>query len=140
MTWLKLSDSFAEECEELSDRAFRLHVDGLCFAMSRETGGQISRKQFRRIAACKSPQKAAEELVDRGFWSTTSEGWQIKHHMDHQPSPEEIEARRAEAASRKRDERRRKVGLEAIGGTSQCDSQHESQPESRPCPGRDGTG
>jgi hypothetical protein len=29
MTWTKLSDDFSDDCWQLSDAAYRLHVDGL---------------------------------------------------------------------------------------------------------------
>lgn len=141
MTWVKLSDIFAEETEALSDRARRLHVDGLCFSMQRETGGFISKGQLRRLAACKSPMKAAAELVEHGFWRTTADGWAIVHHMDHQPTVEEILAARADAARRKREERRRKLGLPPESHRdSTRESHRESHTESQTCPGRDGAG
>ena len=32
MTWTKLSDDFGDDCWELSDAAYRLHVEGLLWS------------------------------------------------------------------------------------------------------------
>lgn len=129
MTWVKLSDSFADECEELSSDAYRLHVDGLCFSMQKETGGHITPVQLRKATGAKNPKRAVKELVEKGFWRDTESGWAIDHHMQHQPSVDEIAARRANDALRQRNWRRYKQGLPPVDiNGNVCD---ESQDMSR---------
>lgn len=114
MTWLKLSDDFADECArfELSDAAFRTHVEGLQWAMRRETGGRLTERDVRRFAEVDDPHGAVEELVAAGFWEPFAGGYRVVHHMEHQPEPDLIDRRRKLAAERVRRHRRKKAGLD----------------------------
>ena len=143
MTWLKLSDDFGDECARagLSDEAFRLHVEGLGWAMRRENGGRIDRRDLRRFAETADPEFAAAELVAVDFWSATSDGgWQIDHHMEYQPDPQVISARRAKDATRQTRRRRKLVGLDTPDDTSQRESRRDSRVDYTRDPGRVGSG
>lgn len=94
MTWLKVSDDFPDQCADLSDAAYRTHTEGLCWCMRRETGGYLSRRDVRRMAESEWADEAVQELLDAGFWVAEGEGYRIKHHMEHQPSPETVERQR----------------------------------------------
>ena len=145
MTWVKLSDNYFEETESLSDAAARTHTDGLCFAMQRETGGFITESNLRKLAGTRNPRRAVKELVDCGFWAVEKGGWQIIHHMEHQPSTDEIKAKRNQDALRQKNKRRRNLGLPPVDAEgnvadelhteSRRDSQAESQRESRTASG-----
>ena len=106
MVWLKLSDDFPDGTIRLSDSAFRTHIEGLCWAMRRETGGHLVRRDLRRFAETESPEEAASELVRLGHWVERSDGWQIVHHMEHQIEPDVIRKRRENDAERQRRYRR----------------------------------
>ncbi|MBD3946473.1 hypothetical protein [Nocardioides ganghwensis] len=109
MTWAKLSDDFGDACADLSDAAFRTHVEGLLWAMRRETGGDLSPRDIRRFVETADPASAIAELVAAGFWQETQTGWRITHAMGDQPTPDEIRARKAQAAARSKAYRARRI-------------------------------
>lgn len=111
MTWTKLSDDFADDCERvgLSPRAAWAHVQGLLWTMRRETGGVLDDIDVRR--AIREPDAIAE-LVAVGFWETRpTGGYVIRHHMEHQPEPDVLAKRREITAERVRKHRRQRAGL-----------------------------
>ncbi|MET0966270.1 MAG: hypothetical protein ABWZ02_07745 [Nakamurella sp.] len=114
MTWAKLSDDFPDDCAraDLSDAAFRTHAEGLCWAMRKEDGGRIRHLDLRRLAETADPGTAAVELVAKGFWSAAPGGWQIEHHMEYQPEPDLLVAKRSNNAARQRRKRRKDAGLD----------------------------
>lgn len=134
MTWTKLSDDFADQCADLTDAAFRTHVEGLAWTMRRETGGRITERDLRRFAECDNPETAAAELVRGGYWMPDPSGWRIVHHMEYQPEPDVIARRRAMDAARQRRKRRKAAGLDT--DTSRRDDQRDDPRD----PGRDGAG
>ena len=70
MTWLKLSDDFAEDCVRagLSDSAYRTHVDGLIWSMRRGTDGHLDHVSIRKGLDSEHAMDAIEELCAAGFW------------------------------------------------------------------------
>ena len=133
MTWTKLSDDYGDECHTLSDAAFRTHTEGLIWAMRRETGGYVDARDVRRFAESPHAEMAVAELVACGWWSVHLQGYQIHHHMEHQPEPDLIAKRRDLAADRQRKKRRKAAGLEDV-------SRRDSPRDDPRYPGRDGTG
>ena len=92
MTWTKLSDDFPFDCWTLSDAAFRLHIEGLCWSNRMLLDGVIPKDDMHRFA--KEPD-TIEELVSGGWWSTNGESYVIKHHMMYQPTREKVIAQQA---------------------------------------------
>ena len=116
MTWLKLSDDFADDCEraDLSDAAFRLHVGALVHTMHRVTDGRITSLELRKLASSADPELIVSELVVREFWHALPDGdWQIHQSMEHQLTPEQIAATAAGNAKRGWKKRQRERGLPA---------------------------
>ena len=113
MTWTKLSDDFGDECARagLSDAAFRLHVEGLCWTMRRESDGYIDQRDLDRFAETPNPAAALAELLAVGYWLRDGRGYRIHHHMEHQPEPDLLAARRKTTAERVRRHRRKQAGL-----------------------------
>jgi len=113
MTWLKLSDDFADECAEagLSDAAFRTHVEGLLWTMRRESGGRLTPRDVKRFAETDDPDAAVAELAGVGFWADTTGVIAVVHHMDQQVEPRVLAQRRKLATERQRSVRYRKAGL-----------------------------
>jgi len=113
--WLKLSDDFGELCARLnlSDAAFRTHVEGMAWAMQRENGGEIHENEVKRFAESDQYQIAVDELVNKDCWSANEKGFLIKLHMEHQVEPEVINARRNANARRQRKSRYKQAGLSA---------------------------
>lgn len=92
MTWTKLSDDFADDCWSLSDRAFRLHVEGLGWTNRKLLDCVISKADVRRFA--KHPE-AAEELVASGWWADQGADYRIRHHAGYQRLREQVIAQQA---------------------------------------------
>ena len=117
MVWLKLSDDFALRLsrKRISDAAFRTHIEALSWTMSRESGGTIDEVDIRRFADSEQAQDAVRELLYKGIWceEKRDEDGQERHFfrltmgMEDQPTPEEIETRRATNALRQREMRER---------------------------------
>ena len=138
MTWTKLGDEFADECWQLPDDAWRLHVEGLIWSNSKHTDGRLLKDEMRRWA--KNPD-AAETLVDRGWWEDGGDHYQVIHHQRAQRTAAEW---RAQSAANSRNGRRggrpKKVRPES---ESQTESQSESKSETeskRDRTGQDRTG
>jgi hypothetical protein len=137
VTWLKLSDDFEEDCvrADLSDAAFRCHVDGLLWAMRRENGGFLDSLAIRKGIETQSREAAIAELLAAGFWRRAQGGFQVVHGMDDQPEPDVIAARRK--ADRERQARRRdKAARPGSHGVTHAVT-HEGVTRD---PGRDGSG
>jgi hypothetical protein len=123
MTWTKLSETFADECESagLSADAFRLHVEALCWTMRRVSGGRLTGRDVRRLSSADRTATAVAELLAVGFWVAVGEdGYVIRHHMQHQPEPDLIRKRRDATAERVRRYRRRQAGLPSTADGDQA--------------------
>ncbi|QNE46916.1 hypothetical protein F1C58_08375 [Glaciihabitans sp. INWT7] len=81
MTWTKLSDDFPDDCEVLSDAAFRLHVEGLVWSNRKLLNCRIPMGDMRRFA--KHPEAVAE-LLRVGWWETADGDYVIAHHAVYQ--------------------------------------------------------
>jgi hypothetical protein len=114
VTWLKVSDDFGDDCARagLSDAAFRTHIEGLVWAMRRETGGYLDDLDIRRAIETENAAASIAELLAVGFWVRERRGYRIAHTMDHQVEPDVIARRRKLATDRKRRQRRRSAGLD----------------------------
>lgn len=142
MTWTKLSDDFGVQCAPLSADAVRLHVEALCWVMGRETGGAISPRQLQRLSeGTTDPEVTAAELVAAEYWNATPDGWQVVHHMEHQPDPEVIAARRQADAERQTRRRRKYAGLPTDNDDlSRHESRRDTPRDNMRDPGRVGSG
>lgn len=67
MSWVRLDDGFAQhpKVAGLSDRAFRAHVEALCYCASYMTAGRIPAAAFRLTGA--TP-RVRDELLSAGVW------------------------------------------------------------------------
>ena len=130
MTWTKLSDDFGDQCADLSDAAFRTHVEGLLWTMRRETDGAISKRDISRFAESALPDDAVVELVARGFWTECDNGYLIEHHIEHQPDSETLTARRNADALRQSRKRRKAAGLDVSDHESRRDTPRDSERDS----------
>lgn len=143
MTWVKISDDFAEDCSSLSDAAFRTHVEALGWVMRRERGARFPKRELRRFTETRGDgEAAARELVEKGYWAEQGEEWEVVHSYANQPEPEVIAARRAADAERQRRARLRAAGIDPETGevlpatekrtsAPRRESQQESHRESR---------
>ena len=116
----------------LSDAAYRLDDEAICWSSRNLTDGRIAADDFAGISK-RATRKNAAELVRRQRWHTaehecTSEhcptpgpdGWVIHDYLDYNPSKEEVLAERAARAERTRRWRANKNGTgDGVGDASQ---------------------
>lgn len=111
MSWLRVDDGFVENPKiiELSDRAFRLHMAGLCFCARNLTDGLLTDRAVRGVCALTSAtRKHIAELVQAGVWLEHGGRFEIKDFLDYNPAAETAKRLRAErsAAGRRGAEKR----------------------------------
>lgn len=83
----------------LTDTAFRLYVEAICWCSRQESDGHIPEAFMARMGKAKN----VTELVDSGLLDTAVGGYQVHDYLDFQRSSEEIGAYRSakgEAGSR----------------------------------------
>lgn len=121
MVWVKIDDHFTDnpKIEKLSDRAFRLHVAGLCYCGANLTDGFVPDDRVRRLLPSVTKRMVAE-LVECNVWLPADGGYEIKSFLEYNPSKAKVDQDRAEAAERQRRWR-----------SSRRESQRDKQRESR---------
>lgn len=117
MVWLKLSDDFTDRLARtgVSDAAFRTHIEALSWTMRYESGGAIDEIDIKRFADSEQAPAAIQELVDKDIWrkEEREDSGQKRHRfrlmmgMEDQPTPEQIETRRAGNSFRQHQKRER---------------------------------
>lgn len=93
MTWVKLSDTFAEDprWDACGPEAFTLHVAALCYCMRNLTDGHIPARAARRLPIVDDTETVISLLVDSGFWRITEDGYEIVGFTEDQRSAEDVE-------------------------------------------------
>lgn len=136
MTWTKLSDDFADDCETLTDAAFRLHVVGLVWSARKLLDCHIPTEHLRRLEA---DPDAVDELLAVGWWTLDGETYVIRHHAMYQQTREQVLKR--QAANTANGRKGGRPGRERTPEThSVSDSlTHVARPVANP-QGRDGKG
>ncbi len=71
MTWTKLSDDFSDDCWDLSDAAFRTHVEGLVWSNRKLLDCHIDLGETRRFA---KHEEAINELLAARWWEPSPDG------------------------------------------------------------------
>lgn len=115
VTWVKLDDGFIEHAkvEGLSDRAFRLHVAGLCHCAKNTTDGLVTAPSLRSLCGrLKATRKHVAELVDVGLWieHEARDGHLIWDFLEFNPSAAEVKEKREQARERMQRVRANKPG------------------------------
>ena len=75
----------------ISDSAFRLYIQAICWCSRQETDGKIPLAMMRRLG----PAKSAVELARAELVETTETGYTIHDYLDFQRSSKEISAYRS---------------------------------------------
>jgi hypothetical protein len=70
----------------LSAPAFRLQVEAICWSARNLTDGLVRADELVTVTRTPHPRRYADELVRRGLWHETPEGWEIHDYLDWQPS------------------------------------------------------
>lgn len=99
MTWAKLDDSvdLHPKFLELSFAARGVWMTALAWSSRSLTEGRLPRKL---AASLEFPADIVQELVDRGLWDVTAEGWQVHNYTDYNPTKAEVMTVRAKGKVR----------------------------------------
>ena len=108
MPWVKIDEGMPdhEKVAPLSDKAFRSHIEAICYSARMLTDGRVT----DGIARAKSWHRVADALVSAGLWEVTDGGWLIHDYLDFNPSREKVESDRAAARERMANARGNKGG------------------------------
>ena len=98
MTWIKLDDTLPNNPKilPLSDKAFRLYIEGLCYANQYLTDGFLAQAVINRLDSG----NASQELLDAGLWLEVEAGMQIHDYCEHQTSRKVVEEKREQVRNR----------------------------------------
>jgi hypothetical protein len=98
MTWIKLDDTLPNNPKilPLSDKAFRLYIEGLCYANQYLTDGFLAQAVINRLDSG----NACQELLDAGLWLEVEAGMQIHDYCEHQTSRKVVEEKREQVRNR----------------------------------------
>jgi hypothetical protein len=98
VTWIKLDDTLPNNPKilPLSDKAFRLYIEGLCYANQYLTDGFLAQAVVNRLDGG----NAAQELLLAGLWLEAKTGMQIHDYCEHQTSRKVVEEKREQVRNR----------------------------------------
>jgi len=84
VTWVRLDEGFATHPKVfgLSDQAFRVHVQALCYCGQHLTNGFVP--------AGLAPVAVTKELVAHGLWSPMKDGFEVHDYLAYNPSREQV--------------------------------------------------
>jgi len=124
MGWVRLDDNFADHPKviALSDSAFRLYIEGLCYANRQLTDGFIPSAVYTKL----SREDDAQFLIEAGLWEEVDKGYHIRSYDEYQPTREKVESKRAEARERLKRYR------EKQGNATETQKKRHPQPKPNP--------
>lgn len=98
MPWVKLDDAMPKHPKvlHLRDRAFRAHIEAICYSAHYLTDGLIETEVARREGWTRD----ALALVEAGVWEETGTGWRIHDYLAYNPSREQVLRERAQVKRR----------------------------------------
>jgi len=126
MTWIKLDDTLPNNPKilPLSDKAFRLYIEGLCYANQYLTDGFLAQAVINRL----DNSNAYQELLEAGLWLEVEAGAQIHDYCEHQTSRKVVEEKREQV--RNRVTRYREKG-NAVVTTPETETETETETDKR---------
>lgn len=138
MTWTKLGDEFLDAAYDLSDMAFRLHVEALMYSNRRLLDLVVPKREVRRFTGSDDLDAAVSELVESGWWQDAGDSWWIGCRFAHwQQDRVQVENKRKGWAERQRRQRRHRLDDHSLcidcgqKDQSDSDSRGESSRDSR---------
>jgi hypothetical protein len=139
MTWTKLGEEFSDAARDLSDAAFRTHVDALCWSNRRQLDLLIPKRDLRRFGETRDPDMAVKELVHAEWWEDRGDTWYIGlRFADWQEPSIVVTTRRERSALTTHRSRLHQVGDHSLCLPKNCparratdESRDESQQSSR---------
>lgn len=98
MTYLRLDDKMPEHPKvvRLSDKAFRIHIQGLCYCQRNLTDGIVPRSIGEGWS-----RKGVAELLQRGLWIERGEDFEIDQFLEWNDSKASVKQKRAKDSARK---------------------------------------
>lgn len=115
MTWVKIDDSFPNHPKivGLSDKAFRIHISGLCYCGTYLTDGFIPMTIATQL--CGNDFNYIAELCEAGLWkeAMSENGFRIHDYLAHQTSKTQVEEKRQTVRERQKRYRERHKVTEA---------------------------
>lgn len=104
MTWTKLDDNIYDNPKmvKAGEDAADLYVRALVYCNKHLTDGRIEAEVLGAITRKRNSAKLAADLVRVGAWETHPEGgWMVHDFHDHNPTAEEVMAKRAELSAKR---------------------------------------
>lgn len=121
MTWTKLGEEFPDEAADLSDAAFRLHVEALAWSNRRLLDQMVPKRDVRRFTFVQQADEAAAELVAAGWWQDCGKDWFIGVRFpEWQQDRDYIEHRRAANRATQRRKRKHDIGNHSLCVPGRC--------------------
>jgi hypothetical protein len=115
MTWVKIDDSFPNHPKivGLTDKAFRIHISGLCYCGTYLTDGFVPMTIAARFA--NEDMQYIVELTRAGLWREAPQdnGFHIHDYLAHQTSKTQVEEKRQTVRERQKRYRERHKVTEA---------------------------
>jgi hypothetical protein len=115
MTWVKIDDSFPNHPKivGLTDKAFRIHISGLCYCGTYLTDGFVPMTIAARFA--NEDMQYIVELTQAGLWREAPQdnGFHIHDYLAHQTSKTQVEEKRQTVRERQKRYRERHKVTEA---------------------------
>lgn len=102
MAWVRLDDQMPEhpKVEGLSDRAFRVYVEGIAYCSRTLSDGAIPATKAKKLGA--TP-RVVQELIEARLWHINGVGYLVNDYLKYNPPKATVEARRAASAKRLRE-------------------------------------
>jgi hypothetical protein len=148
VTWTKLGEEWPDAARELSDAAFRTHVEALCWSNRRGLDLRIPKRDLKRFAETDNPDAAVKQLVTAGWWQDCGDTWFVGvQFADWQIESTVVAKRREASALTTRRSRLHHAGDHSLCLTKNCpylrnisgDTSHDTSCERSPGTERNGT-
>ncbi|MDP9428473.1 MAG: hypothetical protein M3Q47_06150 [Actinomycetota bacterium] len=121
MTWTKLGEEWPDSARELTDGAFRTHVEALCWSNRRGLDLTIPKRDLKRFAETDDPDTAVKNLIAAGWWQDCSDSWFIGvQFADWQIEAAVVARRREQSALTTRRSRLHKAGDHSLCLAHNC--------------------
>jgi hypothetical protein len=112
MGWVRLDDNFADHPKviALSDHAFRIYINALCYSNRQLTDGFIPEPVYSIWATREPNEEPAEALIEAELWEVANGGFLIRSYTEYQPTREKVNEKRDQARERLKRYRERQGG------------------------------